>query len=79
MLSFSVKAPTTSKYMRDEIMEKVRRWKLDNGYPPEKHGWDVYKAKSAWERWEGAKWVEKCTISRKDVQILRNRGLWRDG
>jgi hypothetical protein len=79
MLSFTVEAALANKYVRDEIMEKVRKWKLKNKYPPEKKGWDIYKARSAWERWEGAKWIAECTIIRKDLQVLKDRGLWRDG
>jgi hypothetical protein len=76
VLDFIVRAPSPSKFAHDGIMEKVRKWKLGNLYPPERHGWDAYEAKSAWERWQGAKWMEQSTISRRDEQALRKRGLW---
>jgi hypothetical protein len=76
VLDFIVKAPPPNKFAHDDIMEKLRKWKLGNLYPPEKQGWDACKAKSAWERWQGAKWMEQSTISRRDEQALRKRGLW---
>jgi chromosome segregation ATPase len=76
VLEFVVKAPPPDKFAHDDIIEKLKKWKLGNLYPPEKQGWDAYKAKSAWERWQGAKWMELSTISRRDEQALRKRGLW---
>jgi hypothetical protein len=42
VLMFSEKAAPVIKFVHDEIMEKVRKWKLGDLYPPEKSGWDVY-------------------------------------
>ncbi|KAF1837592.1 hypothetical protein BDW02DRAFT_645275 [Decorospora gaudefroyi] len=59
----------------DEIMEKVRKWKLGDLYPPGKEGYEAIRGKSAWERWEGPRWAkEKASWAEK--KVLVDKGLW---
>jgi peptidoglycan hydrolase CwlO-like protein len=62
---------------RDEIMEKVRKWKMGSSYPPGKPGWSELRRKSAWERWDGETWAKEAAVG-KDVDVLKERGLWKE-
>jgi hypothetical protein len=41
----------------DDIMDKVRRWKLGDWYPKSKEGWGQIRKRSLWERWGGGEWA----------------------
>ncbi|KNG51304.1 hypothetical protein TW65_01319 [Stemphylium lycopersici] len=59
----------------DDIMEKVRKWKMGGLYPPGRSSWKVMRKRSAWEMWDGAKWAGECARGR-EIDVLMQRGLW---
>lgn len=58
----------------DEIMEKVRKWKLGRMYPPTSKSWDETRKKSPWERWGASDWIEK-NASGRDLEIIAQSGV----
>ncbi|CAG5156793.1 uncharacterized protein ALTATR162_LOCUS4586 [Alternaria atra] len=76
-----VKPPVSTKNKNgaayNEIMERVREWKMGSSYSPRKLGWGELRRKSPWERWDGEMWAKEFATG-KDVDVLKERGLWHE-
>jgi chromosome segregation ATPase len=76
-----VKPPVSTKNKNgiayNEIMERVREWKMGSSYSPRKLGWGELRRKSPWERWDGETWAKEFATG-KDVDVLKERGLWHE-
>ncbi|RYN95242.1 hypothetical protein AA0120_g3566 [Alternaria tenuissima] len=81
LFNASVKPPMSFKNRisvgRNDIMEKVREWKMGKSYPPKCSEWGELRRRSAWERWNGENWAKEFAQG-NEVDILKRSGLWNE-
>lgn len=57
-----------------QVMEKVRMWKMGLYYPPRRVDWGETVEKTPWERWEGERWLrEAATLEEtREAEKVKN-------